>query len=129
MDKIMIHGLRLYAYHGVNPEEKQDGQMFVLDITCYLSLCVACKTDCIADTVSYAKVLKTARAAFLSGKLDLLERAAEITAQAILEAFVQIDSVKVCVRKPNAPIQADFDDVAVEITRERQGRFDNGLEA
>ena len=30
MDTIHIKGLRLFAYHGVNPEEKRDGQTFVL---------------------------------------------------------------------------------------------------
>lgn len=27
MDKIIVNGLKLYAYHGVNPEEKEDGQL------------------------------------------------------------------------------------------------------
>lgn len=120
MDKIRIKGLRLYAYHGVNPEEKQEGQMFILDITCSLSLCVPCKTDCVDDTVSYAKILKTARAAFFSEKFDLLEKAAETVSDAVLEQFVPVQTVTVCVKKPQAPIKADFDYVAVEITRERK---------
>lgn len=117
MDKIKIQGLRLYAYHGVNPEEKLDGQMFFLDISCALSLCVPCATDCVEDTVSYAKILKTARSAFLAEKFDLLETAAEAVAKAVLTAFGSIKEITVCVRKPQAPIQADFDYVAVEITR------------
>lgn len=117
MDKIKIQGLRLYAYHGVNPEEKVDGQMFFLDISCSLSLCVPCATDCVEDTVSYAKILKTARSAFLSEKFDLLETAAETVAKAVLSAFGAIKEITVCVRKPQAPIQADFEYVAVEITR------------
>lgn len=117
MDKIKIQGLRLYAYHGVNPEEKLDGQMFFLDISCALSLCVPCATDCVEDTVSYAKILKTARSAFLAEKFDLLETAAEAVAKAVLTAFGSIKEITVCVRKPQAPIQADFDCVAVEITR------------
>lgn len=117
MDKIKIQGLRLYAYHGVNPEEKVDGQMFFLDISCSLSLCVPCATDCVEDTVSYAKILKTARSAFLSEKFDLLETAAETVAKAVLSAFGTIKEITVCVRKPQAPIQADFEYVAVEITR------------
>ena len=72
MDSIHISGLRLYAYHGVNPEEKENGQMFLLDIICRLPLYVPCQTDRVEDTVSYAKVLKTARAAFISEKFDLL---------------------------------------------------------
>ena len=31
MDCITIKGLDLFAYHGVNPEEKRDGQHFLLD--------------------------------------------------------------------------------------------------
>lgn len=117
MDKIRIQGLRLYAYHGVNPEEKVDGQMFFVDITCLLSLCVPCATDCVDDTVSYAKILKTARSAFLSQKFDLLETAAEAIAKSVLASFGVIKEITVCVRKPEAPIKADFEYVSVEITR------------
>lgn len=117
MDKIKIQGLRLYAYHGVNPEEKEDGQMFFLDITCLLSLCVPCATDCVEDTVSYAKILKTARQAFLSQKFDLLEKAAETVAKAVLTDFTPVKEITVCIRKPEAPIKADFEYVAVEIIR------------
>lgn len=117
MDRIKIQGLRLYAYHGVNPEEKTDGQMFFLDVTCVLSLCVPCSTDCVDDTVSYAKILKTARGAFLSQKFDLLEAAAETVAQSVLRNFKAIKEITVCIRKPEAPIKADFDYVSVEITR------------
>ena len=123
MDKIRIKGLRLYAYHGVNPEEKEEGQPFVLDMVCSVSLCVPCVTDCVDDTVSYSKILKTARAAFLSKKFDLLEKAAQTVADAVLSAFPAIREITVCVKKPQAPIQADFEYVAVEITRTRQNEL------
>ena len=29
MDKIIVKNLKIFAYHGVNPEEKQNGQNFV----------------------------------------------------------------------------------------------------
>lgn len=121
MDKIIVRGLKLFAYHGVNPEEKADGQLFILDIESELSLCVPCKTDCVEDTVSYAKIIKTARAAFTVEKYDLLECAAQKVADAVLDAFDAVRSVTVILKKPFAPIKADFDYVAVEITRERIG--------
>ena len=31
MEKIIIKNLEIFAYHGVNPEEKQNGQRFLLD--------------------------------------------------------------------------------------------------
>ena len=32
METIRIKGLEIFAYHGVNPEEKENGQKFILDI-------------------------------------------------------------------------------------------------
>lgn len=119
MDKIIVKGLKLFAYHGVNPEEKIEGQIFLLDIESIISLCVPCKTDCVVNTVSYAKIIKTARKAFLSEKYDLLERASQAVADSLLDEFPQIKSVKIKLKKPFAPIKADFDYVAVEIERDR----------
>lgn len=120
MDKIFINGLQLFAYHGVNPEEKEDGQMFSLDIACYLSLVRPCATDSVDDTVSYAKILKTARKAFLAQKYDLLERAADAVVQAIFADFAPVTQVTVLLKKPQAPICADFNWVGVELTRTRR---------
>lgn len=120
MDKIIIKGLKLFAYHGVNPEEKRDGQNFIIDITSKVELLKAGKSDELCDTVSYAKILKTARAAFCENKYDLIEAAAQRVADAVLNEYKDVKEVTVLVKKPEAPIKADFDYVAVEITRARQ---------
>ena len=52
-------------------------------------------------------------------KFDLLERAAQVVADAVLGGFPAVKEVTVRVKKPYAPIKADFDYTAVEITRER----------
>lgn len=119
MDEIIINGLKIYAYHGVNPEEKEDGQNFVLDITMLCDLSKPCQTDNINDSVSYAKVAKTAARVFTARKYDLLERAAQVTAASILDEYPAVQSVSVTVKKPEAPMKADFDFVAVKITRSR----------
>ena len=118
-DKIIVKGLKIFAYHGVNPEEKEDGQNFILDITSYLDLSLPCESDNVDDTVSYAKVIKEATKIFLEEKNDLLEHAAKRVADGLLERFEKIDSITVLLKKPEAPIKADFDYVAVEITVER----------
>lgn len=120
MDKIIVKGLKLYAYHGVNIEEKEDGQLFIFDITSYLDLKTPCETDNVDDTVSYAKIIKLVRKIFLEEKYDLLEKAAQKVADGILAEFKSITKVQILLKKPQAPIKADFDYVAVEITRERQ---------
>ncbi len=120
MDKIIIKGLKVFAYHGVNPEEKVDGQYFILDITAYTSLKNAGQTDNLNDTVSYAKILKTAVNVMNEDKYDLIEKAANRVAEKILLDFNTLDQVDICLKKPQAPIKADFDYVAVEISRDRR---------
>lgn len=119
MDKIIIKDLKLYCYHGVNPEEKEDGQLFAFDIDAFVDLSVPCKSDFVDDTVSYAKIIKTVRRTAQSEKNDLIERVAQRVADAVLNEYEKIHSVIVTVKKPQAPIKADFDYVAVQIERKR----------
>lgn len=119
MDKISIKGLKLFAYHGVNPEEKENGQNFVIDLDYYVNINKACQMDSLDDTVSYAKVVKTICRVFTAEKYDLIERAAQVIADSVLDEFEDIFKVEVTLKKPEAPISADFDYVAVSITRER----------
>lgn len=119
MDKIIISNLEILAYHGVNEEEKINGQVFALDIECTADLSAARTSDCLDDTVSYAKIIKLVRSVFILEKNDLIERAAQRTAQAILDEFDKLQSVKILLKKPHAPIRANFDYVAVEITLDR----------
>ena len=119
MDKILVRNLKIFAYHGVNPEEKVDGQNFVLDIDAYVDISVPCVTDNVEDTVSYAKIIKETVKIFISQKDDLLERAAQRVADGLFESFDKIQSLRILLKKPEAPIKADFDYVAVEIFRER----------
>lgn len=119
MDKIIIKDLKLYAYHGVNPEEKEEGQLFELDVTCFCDLSVPCRTDDVNTTTSYAQIIKQIRKVFCAEKYDLIEKAAQVVADAVLENFGMIEKVTVLLKKPDAPVKADFGYVAVEITRER----------
>ena len=119
MDKIVIKDLRLYAYHGVNPEEKIQGQSFFLDIECFLDLQKPCGNDDVDSTVSYAKIIKLVRKIFCAEKYDLIEKAAQVVADGILMEFNGIEKVTVLLKKPDAPVKADFGYAAVEITRER----------
>ncbi len=120
MDKITIKGLKLFAFHGVNPEEKKNGQSFIIDVNYYLDLEKACKTDCLDDTVSYAGAVKTIRSVFTESSYNLIERAAEVIADALLGEFEKIESVEVTVKKPEAPVNAEFDYMAVSVSRKRK---------
>ena len=112
MDKILIRDLKIFAYHGVNEEEKVNGQNFIFDIDLSVNMIKAC-------TVSYAKVIKTVTRVFTAEKYNLLEKAAQITAEAILEEYQDVAKVELTLKKPEAPMKADFSYVGVKIERER----------
>lgn len=118
-DKIILKGLRIYAYHGVNAEEKEKGQPFVVDVTAYADLSLPCATDRVGDTVNYAKLSKTVRAVMLEAKYDLIEKAAGRIAEQIFADFAAVESLEVTVKKPRAPMTGDFDYAAVSIARSR----------
>ena len=118
-DTITVRGLELYAYHGVNPEEKENGQRFILDIDMTADVSEAAATDDLTKTVSYSAALKTARAVFLADKYDLIETAAQKVADALLCEYPRLCAVAVTVKKPDAPMKAAFDYVAVTVKRRR----------
>ena len=114
MDRIYIRGLEIFAYHGVNPEEKRDGQTFILDVTLYADLSRARQSDSLSDTVNYAAVRKTIQRAFTAESYDLIERAAQAVCEAILREHPKVEKVGLLLKKPQAPMNAKFDYVAVE---------------
>lgn len=120
MDTIYLKGLELFAYHGVNPEEKRDGQTFVLDLTLRADLSAAKKSDRLCDTVNYAAVRKTVQRVFTEKSYDLIERAGEVVCQAVLEEFPRVRAVTLLLKKPEAPMNAKFDYVAVELQKTRE---------
>ena len=120
MDKILIRNLKIFAYHGVNPEEKVQGQNFILDIDAFVDISVPCKTDNVDDTVSYAEIIEETVRIFTSRKYDLVERAAERVSEGLFEKFEKIQALRILLKKPDAPIDADFEYVGVEIERNRK---------
>ena len=119
-DRIFIKGLALHAYHGVMPYEGKVGQTFTIDLTLDIDLSAAARSDKVADTVSYDKVVRCASAAFVAQKFRLIEAAAGKVADAVLAAFPAVRSVHVTIHKPHAPIAATFSDVGVTLVRSRK---------
>lgn len=118
VDRITLTGVRAFGYHGVYPDEKRDGQEFVVDATVFLPLARAAETDDVVDTVHYGELAERI-AAIVSGEpVDLLEKLAVRIADEVLRDE-RVEAVTVTVHKPAAPIPVPFADVSVTITRGR----------
>ena len=120
MDKILIRNLKIYAYHGVLDEEKANGQYFIFDIDASVDISLPCVTDNVEDTVNYALMVECVTEIFTSQKDDLVERAAQRVADGLFAQFEKISALRILLKKPSAPIDADFDWVGVEIHRKRE---------
>ncbi len=116
MDKIYLEQLHFYAYHGVLPQEKEEGQDFYVSLVLDLDLAPAGKSDDLLDTVDYGAVYEMVREITLERRFDLIETLAETIAAAILAAFA-VNKVKVRVDKPKAPGKSAYFPAAVEIER------------
>ena len=121
-DAIFVNGLVLHAYHGVMPHEGKVGQPFMLDLMLDIDLADASRTDKLKDTVSYEALVKIVSEAFCARRYRLVEAAAGAVADAVLDRYPSIRSVRITVRKPHAPIAATFDDVGVIVVRARASR-------
>jgi dihydroneopterin aldolase len=119
-DEILLEGMRFYAFHGVNPEERVSGQRFTVDVTMAVDLRAAGESDDLEATVSYSAVYKTVRRIVEGEPRNLIEAVAEAVAAAILVEFPPVTRVTVTVRKPEAPLRGSFLDAAgVRIIRDR----------
>lgn len=115
-DAIRLTGLRVRGHHGVLPQERQDGQEFVVDVTLWLDLRPAAGSDDVADTVHYGE-LAGRLADVVAGKpVDLIETLAQRLADVCL-ADPRVTRTAVTVHKPSAPIPLSFDDASVTVER------------
>lgn len=121
-DRIQVSGISATGFHGVFPEEKRDGQTFVVDVTLEADLTAAGESDDLADTVNYAEVAAMVVARIEGPSFDLIERLAGVIADDVLTSDLSallVDAVVVTVHKPQAPVGVPFGDVTVTVRRER----------
>ena len=101
---IELRGLNFFAYHGVLPEERKQGNTFVVDLSLEANLSRAICTDELGDTINYASVYEVVRRE-MDIPSQLLEHVCGRIATALLDEFAAIQRVSVCVVKKNPPIE------------------------
>ena len=116
---IRLTGFHIYAHHGVLPSETALGQEFVVDICVWVDFGAAAAADDVALTLDYSKLATLIEKTSDKGPFKLIETFCEKIARTTLTEFKQASRVKVCVKKPNAPIKANFEQAEVEITLDR----------
>jgi 7,8-dihydroneopterin aldolase/epimerase/oxygenase len=115
-DELSVTGIECFAHHGVFEHERREGQAFVVDLVLGLETRSAAASDDLHDTVDYGSLVARVKAAVESDPVDLIETLAQrISDVCIVDE--RVDWARVTVHKPDAPIDAVFNDVTLTITR------------
>jgi len=119
-DRITLTGLKVRGNHGVFEHERRDGQDFLVDITVWIDLAAAARSDDLADTLHYGELAERAAAIVGGEPCDLIETVAGRVAEDVMTDG-RVHAVEVTIHKPAAPIPLTFADVAVTVRRSRRG--------
>jgi dihydroneopterin aldolase len=119
-DRIELRGLRVPARVGVLPIEREQDQPLEVDLDVVVDLAAAGASDDLADTVHYGAVCDAVVRVVAAGHAALLERLAELVAQAVLGVDPRIVAVDLAVRKLRPPVPHDLATSAVHVVRTRQ---------
>jgi dihydroneopterin aldolase len=119
-DRIELRGLTVQGYHGVHEHERVSGQPFVVDITVWIDLADAARSDDLADTYDYSVLARQASEIVAGPPRNLIETVGGEIADQVM-GDQRVHAVEVVVHKPHAPIEQTFADVAVVTRRSRRG--------
>jgi len=111
---IFINGLRLYAFHGVLPQERRVGGWFVVSLRVHYNYMRAIETDDIADTLSYADLVEVVKSE-MEKPSKLLEHVAGRIARSVFSRFPQVCSLSLSLTKENPPMGVNCDGAGVEL--------------
>ena len=117
-DELSVRGIECHGHHGVFDFERREGQVFVVDLVLGVDTRPAAASDDLQVTVDYGSLVASVKAAVENDPVDLIETLAQRIAEVCLLDH-RVEWVRVTVHKPDAPIDANFHDDALTITRTR----------
>ena len=120
-DSIILKRMEFFGFHGVEDLEREQGQRFLIDVTCSIDLRLAGTTDDIGATCNYVEIYSIVRQIVEGTQFKLIESVAELIAENILQVF-PVREVKVRVSKPEVLLGGVLDYAAVEIRRAIQSK-------
>jgi dihydroneopterin aldolase len=118
IDVIHLSGVQVFAHHGVFPEEREQGQLFVCDLDVEFDASVAANSDDVADTLNYAELAKVLHDEVASNPVNLLETVALRVLRRGFE-FPVATHAQVTIHKPNVAMPVVLAGVSVTMSRSR----------
>lgn len=110
---IRLEGLKIYAYHGVLPQENLVGAYYYIDLKLKTDFTHAAETDELEGTVSYADIFAVVKEE-MAITSKLLEHVCQRIASRIFNDFPTIVAIEIRLSKENPPMGASAKSIGVE---------------
>lgn len=117
---VTIKGLKVFAYHGCLPGERERGQDFLIDLELEYDITSAVSGDDLGRAVDYDRLVREVHDLATRERCCLIETLACRIAENVLESE-RVDRVLVRVHKPQAPLEHEVADVVVEVQLAKNG--------
>lgn len=118
LDKIILHGLRFYGFHGVMAEEKVNGQWFEVDLELWGDFNEAAGSDNIAKALDYSRIYQRVKDIMEGRGHNLLESLNQAIINSVQEQ-PQVQKALVRVKKLHPPVGGPVAYAAVEMVRDK----------
>lgn len=116
MSKIFLENVKIYAYHGVLPEENIIGTYYILNVEIHTDLWNAAESDDLHDTISYAEINDIIHNEMKINS-KLLEHVAGRIIAKIHENFEQISYIKLKITKTSPPMKGEMKGASIELEK------------
>ncbi|SMP16338.1 dihydroneopterin aldolase [Chryseobacterium profundimaris] len=116
MSKIFLDDVKIYAYHGVLPEENIIGTYYILNLEIHTDLWKAAESDDLNDTISYADINEIIHNE-MKIKSKLLEHVAGRIISKIQEKFSEISYVRLKITKTAPPMKGEMKGASIELEK------------
>ena len=115
--KIILEDIKIYAYHGVLPEEAIIGNHYVVYLEVHSDLEKASQSDDLNDTINYAEINQIVHQE-MEIRSQLLEHVIGRIIKKIETAFPQITFIKIKLTKTVPPMPGEMKGVSLEFEKE-----------
>ncbi len=115
--KIILEDIKIYAYHGVLPEEALIGNQYTVNAELHADLEKASQSDNLADTINYAEVSEIIHQE-MAIRSELLEHVIGRIISKIETKFPQITFIRIKLTKRVPPMPGEMKGVSLEFEKE-----------
>ncbi|MES2396666.1 MAG: dihydroneopterin aldolase [Bacteroidota bacterium] len=115
MHKIVVEGIKVYAYHGCLKEESLIGCHYIVDVSMETDFAEAALTDDLNKTIDYVIVYDIVKKQ-MAIRSNLIEQVGQRIVNEIKKEFSALKRLEVKVSKLNPPMNGNVEKVSVLIT-------------